>query len=93
MMKDPEKTIGNLIDKQTIAFIASVDEEGFPLMKATPSITPWALRTPTTVSCALLLLMGATRISLLRSLIFKSTFCGAPGRSPKQWQRELLVPH
>ncbi|MCL2807508.1 MAG: pyridoxamine 5'-phosphate oxidase family protein [Coriobacteriia bacterium] len=33
-MKDPEKTIGNLIDKQTIAFIASVDEEGFPLMKA-----------------------------------------------------------
>ncbi len=34
MMKDPEQTIGNLIDKQTIAFIASVDGDGFPNMKA-----------------------------------------------------------
>ncbi|MDR1706243.1 MAG: pyridoxamine 5'-phosphate oxidase family protein [Clostridiales bacterium] len=34
MMKDPEKTIGNLIDKQKVAFIASVDGEGFPNMKA-----------------------------------------------------------
>lgn len=34
MMRDAEKTIGNLIDKQGIAFISSVDEEGFPNMKA-----------------------------------------------------------
>jgi general stress protein 26 len=34
MMKDPEKIIGNLIDNQKIAFIASVDGEGFPNMKA-----------------------------------------------------------
>ena len=34
MMRDPEKTIGNLIDKQKIAFIASVDGDGFPNMKA-----------------------------------------------------------
>lgn len=33
-MRDVEKTIGNLIDKQSIAFIGSVDEEGFPNMKA-----------------------------------------------------------
>ena len=33
-MKDPEKTIGNIIDKQTISFISSVDAEGFPNMKA-----------------------------------------------------------
>jgi len=34
MMRNPEQTIGNLIDKQKIAFIASVDSEGFPNMKA-----------------------------------------------------------
>lgn len=33
-MRDSEKTIGNLIDKQSVSFIASVDEEGFPNMKA-----------------------------------------------------------
>ena len=34
MMRNPEQTIGNLIDKQKIAFIASVDTDGFPNMKA-----------------------------------------------------------
>jgi general stress protein 26 len=34
MMRDAEKTIGNLIDKQGVAFISSVDEEGFPNTKA-----------------------------------------------------------
>lgn len=34
MMRDPEKTIGNLIDRQKTAFIASVDGDGFPNMKA-----------------------------------------------------------
>ena len=34
MMRNPEQTIGNLIDKQGVAFIASVDEDGFPTMKA-----------------------------------------------------------
>lgn len=33
-MRDIEKTIGNLIDKQNVAFIGSVDYEGFPNMKA-----------------------------------------------------------
>jgi general stress protein 26 len=33
-MRNPEQTIGNLIDKQGVAFIASVDGEGFPNMKA-----------------------------------------------------------
>lgn len=33
-MRDPEKTIGHLIDKQGVAFISSVDEEGFPNTKA-----------------------------------------------------------
>lgn len=33
-MKDVEKTIGNLIDKQKVSFIGSIDEEGFPNMKA-----------------------------------------------------------
>jgi general stress protein 26 len=33
-MRDTEKTIGNLIDHQKIAFIASVDADGFPNMKA-----------------------------------------------------------
>ncbi|MCL2678288.1 MAG: pyridoxamine 5'-phosphate oxidase family protein [Clostridiales bacterium] len=34
MMRNPEQTIGNLINKQNNAFIASVDGEGFPNMKA-----------------------------------------------------------
>jgi general stress protein 26/GNAT superfamily N-acetyltransferase len=34
MMRNPEQTIGNLIDKQDVAFIGSVDENGFPNMKA-----------------------------------------------------------
>jgi general stress protein 26 len=34
MMKNPEQTIGNLIDKQGVSFVASVDKDGFPNMKA-----------------------------------------------------------
>lgn len=34
MMRDAEKTIGNLIDKQKVAFLGSVDGDGFPNMKA-----------------------------------------------------------
>lgn len=34
MLKDPGKTIGALIDKQGVSFIGSVDDEGFPNMKA-----------------------------------------------------------
>lgn len=34
MMRNAEQTIGNLIDKQSTAFIGSVDENGFPNMKA-----------------------------------------------------------
>lgn len=34
MLRDAEKTIGNLIDKQGVAFIASISEDGFPNMKA-----------------------------------------------------------
>ncbi len=33
-MKNVEQTIGNLIDKQSVAFISSIDEDGFPNMKA-----------------------------------------------------------
>lgn len=33
-MRDAEKTIGNIIDKQTTALIGSVDENGFPNIKA-----------------------------------------------------------
>lgn len=33
-MKDAVKTIGNIIDKQSVAFISSVDGDGFPNMKA-----------------------------------------------------------
>ena len=33
-MRDVEKTIGNLIDKQGIAFISSIDMDGFPNTKA-----------------------------------------------------------
>ena len=31
---NPEQTIGNMIDKQSTAFIASVDADGFPNLKA-----------------------------------------------------------
>lgn len=34
MMRNPEQTIGNLIDKQKVSFIASISAEGFPNMKA-----------------------------------------------------------
>ena len=34
MMKDAEKTVGNMIDKLKTAFIGSIDSEGFPNMKA-----------------------------------------------------------
>ena len=33
-MKNPEETIGNLIDKQNVSFISSVDENGYPNTKA-----------------------------------------------------------
>jgi general stress protein 26 len=33
-MKDPEKTIGALIDAQSVSFISSVDAAGFPNLKA-----------------------------------------------------------
>lgn len=34
MMRDPEKTIGNLIDKAGNTFISYVDGDGFPIAKA-----------------------------------------------------------
>lgn len=34
MMRNPEQTIGNLIDKQKVSFIASISADGFPNMKA-----------------------------------------------------------
>ncbi|MCL2675145.1 MAG: pyridoxamine 5'-phosphate oxidase family protein [Firmicutes bacterium] len=34
MMRNPEQTVGNLIDNQSVAFIGSVDENGFPNIKA-----------------------------------------------------------
>ena len=33
-MRNPEQTIGNLIDKQTVAFIGSINDAGFPNLKA-----------------------------------------------------------
>jgi len=33
-MRNPEETIGNLIDKQSVSFISSVDESGYPNTKA-----------------------------------------------------------
>lgn len=33
-MRDKVKTIGNLIDKQSVSFISTVDEKGFPNTKA-----------------------------------------------------------
>lgn len=34
MMRDPEKTIGNLIDKAGLATISYIDGEGYPVSKA-----------------------------------------------------------
>jgi len=34
MMRDSQQTIGNLIDKQSVAFISSVDGDGYPNIKA-----------------------------------------------------------
>ena len=34
MLRDSEKTIGNLIDHKSVAFISSVDGDGFPNTKA-----------------------------------------------------------
>ncbi|MCL2150290.1 MAG: pyridoxamine 5'-phosphate oxidase family protein [Dehalococcoidia bacterium] len=34
MLRDKEQTIGNLIDKQGVSFISSVDSDGFPHTKA-----------------------------------------------------------
>ena len=33
-MKEPEKTIGGMIDKAGTCFISYVDEDGFPVTKA-----------------------------------------------------------
>ena len=33
-MRNPTETIGNLIDKQSVSFISSVDENGYPNTKA-----------------------------------------------------------
>lgn len=33
-MRDAEKTIGNLIDKQSVVYLSSIDEDGFPNTKA-----------------------------------------------------------
>lgn len=33
-MRDVEKTVGNVIDKQSICYISSIDEEGYPNTKA-----------------------------------------------------------
>lgn len=32
-MRDVEKTVGTMIDKQKTAFIGSIDSEGFPISK------------------------------------------------------------
>ena len=34
MMRNPVETIGNLIEKQSVSFISSVDENGYPNTKA-----------------------------------------------------------
>jgi general stress protein 26 len=33
-MRNPQETIGNLIDKQSVSFISSIDENGYPNTKA-----------------------------------------------------------
>lgn len=34
MMRNAQQTIGNLIDKQSVSFISSIDQDGFPNTKA-----------------------------------------------------------
>lgn len=34
MMRDAEKTVGNMIDKMKLAIISYIDDEGFPISKA-----------------------------------------------------------
>lgn len=34
MMRDAEKTIGNMIDKRGVSYIASISEDGYPNIKA-----------------------------------------------------------
>ena len=34
MLRDAVKTIGNIIDKQSVSFIGSIDTDGFPNLKA-----------------------------------------------------------
>lgn len=34
MMRNPQQTIGNLVEKSTQAFIAYIDREGYPITKA-----------------------------------------------------------
>lgn len=33
-MRDSEKTVGNMMDKQSIAYLSSLDEEGYPATRA-----------------------------------------------------------
>lgn len=33
-MKDAEKTIGKMIDKQSVCYISSIDKDGYPNTKA-----------------------------------------------------------
>lgn len=33
-MRNPEQTIGNMIDKQSVVYISSVDESGYPCTRA-----------------------------------------------------------
>ena len=39
-MRDAETTIGNLADKQTVAFIGAADEEGIPPDVRGPRLEP-----------------------------------------------------
>jgi general stress protein 26 len=34
MMRNPEETLGNLIEKQSVSYISSIDEKGYPNTKA-----------------------------------------------------------
>lgn len=34
MLRDKDKTVGNLIDKQSVAYISSIDADGFPNTRA-----------------------------------------------------------
>lgn len=34
MMRNPEQTIGNLIDKSKVTFISYIDEDRYPVTKA-----------------------------------------------------------